>query len=461
MADKTKIAVTAAILVALAMAASASDPLTVTWGNATQLDGGPIYGYSMSDDSAGVVSIVYSKSASGRANLYRILYYTNGSFSNSTQITNSTSWAINPSIKVSSSGVLHVAWQDNRSRDWEIYYETIDSDGTITEYQVTDSVGHSITPALSISGETSHIVWADNRTGNYDVYYDRHSPSNPDLTVTNFTITPNETTEGAQVELRAEVKNDGDQPASYFTVQIRDETTSETIREESITYDLNPGESVNITATASFEFGTHLITATADSSGAVEESDENNNDASTTIQIIRTNSSSITGSSGNHFTINYTDLCFTINLKLNASVTNAQLNLTTRPVNPTNSTLQHRDIEKFYQIDAPALAGKISWAKITACYLQSDVDPRNINETTLSIYWHNQTTWQKLTPLDMNWVIATGNSPTENNVWANVTHFSHYAIAGQNNTATEGIQQINVAKRLYGGWNLISLSYNA
>ena len=50
----------------------------------------------------------------------------------------------------------------------------------------------------------------------------------------------------------------------------------------------------------------------------------------------------------------------------------------------------------------------------------------------------------------MNWVYGEGVNNASNFVWANVSHLSKYAIAGEN-------LEITIQTDLITGWNMISL----
>ncbi len=68
---------------------------------------------------------------------------------------------------------LHIAWQSNRDEYWDIYY--INSVNELSpfrhETQITDTKSNSIRPSLSVSraGERM-VVWNDERKGYYSIY---------------------------------------------------------------------------------------------------------------------------------------------------------------------------------------------------------------------------------------------------------------------------------------------------
>lgn len=68
---------------------------------------------------------------------------------------------------------IHVAWQSNRSKYWDIYYSNaVDKLRPFRfETQITNTNSNSISPSVSVSKNGGRmIVWHDNRNGNFDVY---------------------------------------------------------------------------------------------------------------------------------------------------------------------------------------------------------------------------------------------------------------------------------------------------
>lgn len=69
----------------------------------------------------------------------------------------------------------------------------------------------------------------------------------------------------------------------------------------------------------------------------------------------------------------------------------------------------------------------LSWTLIKIYYTTTEL--RGYNKSTLRMYWYNESNnhWQHLTP-SLDFVNATSTDETNNYVWANLTHFSTYAI---------------------------------
>lgn len=77
---------------------------------------------------------------------------------------------------VSSNGsVVNVFWSDERDGNFEIYYKR-SVDGGVTwgmDIRLTNSVGYSTCPSVSVFSSELNIVWSDNRDGNYEIYFKR------------------------------------------------------------------------------------------------------------------------------------------------------------------------------------------------------------------------------------------------------------------------------------------------
>ncbi|MEO0095720.1 MAG: exo-alpha-sialidase [candidate division WOR-3 bacterium] len=83
-----------------------------------------------------------------------------------------------PSIAVSGSWYVHIAWYDARAANgsYEIYYRRSQDGGANwdPEIRLTNAAGNSWDPMVVTSGTNVHIVWMDDRNGNFQIYY-KHS----------------------------------------------------------------------------------------------------------------------------------------------------------------------------------------------------------------------------------------------------------------------------------------------
>ena len=74
---------------------------------------------------------------------------------------------------VISASIVHVAWYDARDGNYEIYYKR-STDGGLTwgvDTRLTNASGNSKTITMLVSGSLVHIAWQDDRNGNYEIFY--------------------------------------------------------------------------------------------------------------------------------------------------------------------------------------------------------------------------------------------------------------------------------------------------
>ena len=106
------------------------------------------------------------------------------------RLTNATSDSFCPSITVSDS-TLHIAWQDNRTGNYEIYYKRSYDLGLNwgSDLKMTNNTAPSNLPCIISSGHTVHLVWQESRDGNPEIYYNRSTNRGvtwiPDVRLTN------------------------------------------------------------------------------------------------------------------------------------------------------------------------------------------------------------------------------------------------------------------------------------
>lgn len=150
--------------------------------------------------------------------------------------------------------------------------------------------------------------------------------------------------------------------------------------------------------------------------------------------------------------VNASNINTTLSITTNQNISNANITIAYSSSNPTNTSLSVPELGKYVDIAVDnTLQNSLSSIFITMHYTQSEIDSRNLNESTLSLYWYNNTLpeWQKLTT-NMSWVYGTGVNTVDDYVWANCSHTSKYAVGGESLFTASSIL-------LTQGWNLISL----
>ncbi|MFZ1320303.1 MAG: sialidase family protein [Ignavibacteria bacterium] len=92
------------------------------------------------------------------------------------RLTNASFESWHPSVSVTGLNV-HIVWQDRRDVDDEIYYKR-STDGGLSweaDIRLTNNAAISAIPSVSVSGLLVHTVWSEFRNGNFEIYYKRSS----------------------------------------------------------------------------------------------------------------------------------------------------------------------------------------------------------------------------------------------------------------------------------------------
>jgi Secretion system C-terminal sorting domain/BNR repeat-like domain len=150
----------------------------LTWGTDTRLTSPPhnfYSGFPCVAVSGSVVHVAWEDDRNGNYDVY----YKNSTdggltWGAETQLTNNPAGQSDPCLSVSGS-VVHVVWHDNRysTNDYEIFYKR-STDGGMTwgaDTRLTNDPNDSEYPTIATSGSLVHVVWDDNRDGNYEIYY--------------------------------------------------------------------------------------------------------------------------------------------------------------------------------------------------------------------------------------------------------------------------------------------------
>jgi hypothetical protein len=72
-------------------------------------------------------------------------------------------------------GVLHVVWYDDRNGRYEVYYKRSSDQGASWSQDtcLSGGAGNATDPAVATSGTAVHLAWQDDRDGNPEIYYKR------------------------------------------------------------------------------------------------------------------------------------------------------------------------------------------------------------------------------------------------------------------------------------------------
>jgi probable HAF family extracellular repeat protein len=205
---------------------------------------------------------------------------------NGLRITYGSGDSMYPSLAVDHLGNINVVWQDKRDGNWEIYYKKLDATGTnlTVDERVTNDPKFSLRPSITIdSHNNACIVWYDNRSGNYQVYWDKRVE--PDITAVNLNCTPAQPSEGQSVAIKVTVQNLGENNATNIQVQLLIDGTA--IETKTISQ-LNAHTNQILTYNWIGVFGEHDIAIKTDPSNQIAESNEKNNLITNRLNVYRT-----------------------------------------------------------------------------------------------------------------------------------------------------------------------------
>ncbi len=144
------------------------DATRLTFNNATSLlpsisAEGPVVHVVFQDDRYGNTEIFYKSSPDAGI-----------SWSPDIRLTNFSGSSRNPAVTSNGSNI-HVVWRDSRDGNYEIYYKRSTNLGVTwqTDTRLTNNFGDSYNPSIALSGSLVHIVWQDDQHGNCEIYYKR------------------------------------------------------------------------------------------------------------------------------------------------------------------------------------------------------------------------------------------------------------------------------------------------
>jgi hypothetical protein len=153
----------------------------MTWGEDTRLTNDPARSQtasiSASDSTVHILWVDYRAASPGE---YYLRSTDNGvRWEPGLRVSDNTPYfALNGSIACSGP-IVHIAWNDYRDGNSEIYYKRSTDGGGHwgPDRRLTFDQGTSQLPSIAVSGSLVHIVWWDNRDGDDEIYYMR-SPDN-------------------------------------------------------------------------------------------------------------------------------------------------------------------------------------------------------------------------------------------------------------------------------------------
>jgi len=151
---------------------------------------------SLETDSNGNVHIAWYDDRDGNFEIYYIKLNNNGApLTLNTRVTFDPELSLQPWLDVDINGNVHIAWNDNRDGNWEIYYKKLNNIGAslTPDIRVTNDSGLSGDTKISLdpSGNV-HVAWHDDRHGDTEIYYRKLSNNGifltPEIRVTSASL---------------------------------------------------------------------------------------------------------------------------------------------------------------------------------------------------------------------------------------------------------------------------------
>jgi hypothetical protein len=155
-----------------------------------------------------------------------------------------------------------------------------------------------------------------------------------------------------------------------------------------------------------------------------------------TLHVYVTNNTQMTANQTT--TINVPGENISMDIVTDANVSNATITVKYSTNSQLNQTLSVPGLNKYLQVETSQdVRDVITSILLKVYYTDEELNASGLSESSLAMYWYNTTTqnWDKLST-NMSWVYGTGVNISQNYVWANVSHFSNYAVGGESLTCS-------------------------
>src|SRR3990172_5913830 len=152
---------------------------------------------AMAVDGAGTIHLAWEDHRTGDADVYFASSMDGGASWTTPNLrvnrNNGTTSQIYPSVAAWGTGNVAVAWADGRSAaDWDVYV-AVSADGGLTwpggDVRVNSAAGNQTQPALvADAGGNLSVAWEDDRDGNFDIYFARSADGGAAWTTPNVRV---------------------------------------------------------------------------------------------------------------------------------------------------------------------------------------------------------------------------------------------------------------------------------
>ena len=159
---------------------------------------------------------------------------------------------------------------------------------------------------------------------------------------------------------------------------------------------------------------------------------------------------SVTTAANQTTTINATNVNIILDIVTSQDATGS-INMTLTSLNQSGTNaLSVPALGRYLEINAsPEIEGNLTEVMLKMYYTDQEVADAGLVEEYLSMYWWNETSgeWIELSD-SVSWIFGAGVNTSLNYVWANVSHFSNYAL---------GVPQLPSWVNLSDGWNMFGV----
>jgi len=122
-------------------------------------------------DQDGSLHVVWEDQSSGNWDILYASRRPGERWSDPVNISNNPGGSFRPAITVGANGSVHVAWHDDTFGNWDILYAVKAADASWSEpTNISQTSGWSFWPSIVLGADDSvHVAWHDNTAGNWEV----------------------------------------------------------------------------------------------------------------------------------------------------------------------------------------------------------------------------------------------------------------------------------------------------
>jgi hypothetical protein len=124
-------------------------------------------------DSHNTLHLAWTNNASGNWEVFYRSKPAGGEWSEPVNVSHNAGDSQAPAIAVDSRGIVYLAWHDYSNGNWETMYASRSNDGSwTTPFNISADSGNSGSPSLAVDSKDGiHLVWNDDTSGNWEILY--------------------------------------------------------------------------------------------------------------------------------------------------------------------------------------------------------------------------------------------------------------------------------------------------